>query len=593
MPSSFFQNPSHIPIEDAWVDATTNINTYDAPSLWETLIFHTPVEQWRPDRPLSNKTSQRNIRGHVGVSTLAELWMLQHTNSANHKTWSGFLSRVAKTYPDLDAGVVLRAVWFGFSASYARAGRYEHAGSEDVLRDWLKAFPEAWKDQAKEKDALLAQAVELNLAEMSRDLLSAGADPQKSLRFVRSKELYDMLVKAGASTFERATDDPRNIDKLYESQRKVEGIKKDTVYESLLAREDKTFVSAQDREKIVGDMTRQRLKQSKGKPSAFSDDERASMLFKTIAEAKKVKEVLSGLKACLPQAWEWTDKQSSGVKINVLMALAQRRHLDAVYDQLGDRIPDSAWSQKDSQGKTLLEYAMHSSDGVSRPVTEAVWGKLKAGCPPNPDQAIRTLANAACTQGANTVGCPVWQHGVLTEEQMVQAERLNVWKLTPQEFWKAVDHHKKNEGNKWVVQLAKKLTQVSRYGYGADRSDNENWFNFLTDKKAKTLFKDRPEWATVALVTELNMAKLKINNAWGAKGPANALALRLAEAAIVKWAPLGADVELALPFARTGTDIISDNRSALIAAAERAMLTARTQKTIQATPPSTQRDLAL
>ena len=588
--SSPFLNKSNLSIEDAWVQATANMNTYQAHELWEALVSHTPTEQWRPDSQIQGQ----NARNHgVKEESLAELWLAQHTRTANPDSWLGFLSRVATTYPDLKSDVVIRATWQGLASSYARAGRYEPAGSEKVLCEWLKAYPSAWNAREDVKNALLVQAVELNLPVLSQDLIDAGASPQTALRFVRSKEMYDLMIKSGASTFEASNPDPRTGNPVYEDKRKFEYTRKETVYESLLAREDKTFVSAQDREKIVGDMTRQRLKQSKSKPSAFSDSERSEMLFKTIAEAKKFKEVLSAIKACLPQAWGWKGEDANGGEINLLMAVAQRRDLDGLVDALGDKIPEASWAEKDSNGQTLLTRVMScSSDGVSRPVNADVFAKIKAAHPPTAAQAIESISNLALK--GSKVSCPI---GELLPENTDQsaAEGINVWRLSREDFWKAVDDHAASQGAHWVKCLAKSLTKITRYGYGSDRNSSERWQDVLTSEKGqKKFFESRPEWATVALVTELNHARTKIASHWNKKPEHNVEPLRLAEAALVRWAPLGADIDLALPNLPTGeADAISENRQLLIAAAERAMLTERTKKTIQRQTKHVQGDLAL
>jgi hypothetical protein len=320
---------------------------------WESILSFLPEKSWRPDTEFvrGGYNSGQTVQKH---SSLIELWMSYHCKQDAKSVWRSFLEKIAVDFPDLSVSSVYRGFCEGLAKSYQSRGRFEAAGSEDLLRMWLSYQ----KDKIEDKlDPLLCASVELELEGLTEDLIKEGANPQKAIQYVRSRGMYNQLVKAGASTFEKVNVDPREEEPLFCAYQQTSQPKKmdETVYAFLLSKSNNEFSSSADRDSIVADMSRQRLKKTKA-GQALSDEERHVILTDVILKGSKTKEVVDAVKKCLPEANEWLFEHEVYGKVSLPLFLSLKRSdSQTVMTEVSHRLKEDWFLEKTEDGTSAFE----------------------------------------------------------------------------------------------------------------------------------------------------------------------------------------------------------------------------------------------
>lgn len=318
---------------------------------WESILSFLPAESWRPDTEFSSGGHHHGARKS---SSLVELWMSYHCMQHVKSEWKDFLEKIAVDFPDLSMASVYRGFCEGLAKNYQGRGRFEAAGSEELLRMWLSHQKNKIKDKL---DPLLCASVELELEGLTDDLIKEGANPQKAIQYVRNRNMYNQLVKAGASTFEKVNTDPREEEPLFCAYKQTTQPKKmdETVYAFLLSKANHEFSSAADRDSIVADMSRQRLKKTKA-GQALSDEERQIILTAVILKGSKTKEVIDAVKKCLPEANDWLFEDEVYGNVNLPLFLSLKRNdFQTVMNEVSHRLKEDWFLDRTNDGTSAFE----------------------------------------------------------------------------------------------------------------------------------------------------------------------------------------------------------------------------------------------
>jgi hypothetical protein len=334
------------------------------PEEWENLLSFFDEKAWRPDRKLVGDGTKTE---HF---SLAEHWM-SYAGKSQNGAWGDFLNRMAKAYQELDKGVFMRATLNSLAAGYASRGRYEFTGTEETTRVWLQNYGHLWKKDEKLKIIFLARAVELDLFDLTNDLLKEGADPQRVLHISHSKAMFDVLLAAGAKANAPAGTDPRvDYENELPKNAQTTGWRNDrpfeyeaasSVYESMAARDVESYSSTADRDKILNLLARTTLKKKKGDTLSEGEVEaRKAFVLTAITSAKKEKEVLAAIKASMPDFWEWKVTEN-GANVPYLFKLLERQKWSTVAEFI-DRAPENLLVDALENGETALSLLMKTSD---------------------------------------------------------------------------------------------------------------------------------------------------------------------------------------------------------------------------------------
>jgi hypothetical protein len=349
-----FQLTQNSSIENAWYET---LKKEECATVWEDIVGRTPSEQWSPDR----KIVQNVYNQKTTETTLAEVWMSLHRHNTQ---WEGFMDRVISVFPGLMPEVVVKAAVAGMGKVSSEKDRYKAFGSEELIKNWLERYKEAWVDNQEHRNRLLTHAVNAGFGEITTLLLACGANPQKALYATINKKSFDVLVAAGADPTLPLDGTEENLFQGWRSNKVLEEAisSNSTVMSFLSSRADQTFEAAKDRDAIIGWLNRAMLKTAKKNENSASDEEkRAEMLEGLIKNARKTKEVVKAVKSCLPAAWDW---KFEGGKSLLMLLSADRANFDATVKELKDKIPEQSWRMVDDQGLPVSAYVMVMQNGL-------------------------------------------------------------------------------------------------------------------------------------------------------------------------------------------------------------------------------------
>ena len=167
-----FQLTQNSSIENAWYET---LKKEERATVWEDIVGRTPSEQWSPDR----KIVQNVYNQKTTETTLAEVWMSLHRHNTQ---WEGFMDRVISVFPGLMPEVVVKAAVAGMGKVSSEKDRYKAFGSEELIKNWLERYKEAWVDNQEHRNRLLTHAVNAGFGEITTLLLACGANPQNGGR---------------------------------------------------------------------------------------------------------------------------------------------------------------------------------------------------------------------------------------------------------------------------------------------------------------------------------------------------------------------------------------------------------------------------
>ena len=528
-------------VEQAWY------HTHDAseaikPEYWERLIATRPLGTWRPDTPVNSNESKEK------ETSLVELWMRKARESNDHDQWLLFFENLIETFPDLNKEAVKKTLWIGLKRDAAFRKTRTNTPYENILKKWVSAFHETWEQDLK--DALLNQSVELNLLNLTKDLIKLGGNASQGLRFIRTKDMYELLIRQGADPAQKTVEDKRLEMKDYTP---VDGLKKDwspikeTIAESLISKNEDCFLTRADQKKTI-----KNLLSGSWPISEDQENSRSKMLFQTI-ESSREEEIFSAIRSNLPHVWQWKSQPTTRKPaMNVLHALvfAGKIHvLEALFKKYGQKIPEACFSEKDSKGASLLERIIKENgiNGVGVLFfNEKMLSKIIQTNPPIPEQTIKMMvefgggkekqAKTAVTQVRNQsmTGCPINDLTIQKEykEITVISGYQKLTGCSEEDFWAAEESYSNKKGRAWVEEIAESLWRSTITKVNIQTI--KEWCEVL-NKKPKEFFSNRPEWATVAMVTEYaNHAGS--DQFFGAvcKDPL------VAKRVLVKWLPCGA-----------------------------------------------------
>lgn len=591
--------PSKICLEEAWLDAIGGYSNRASPDIWENVIGFTPLDQWSPDTVF-------NVGGHGNIkkTTLAQYWMLNHVGY-----WKPFIERITLAYPDLKDDVVVYSAIAGMRTTYANRGRYEAAGDEVVVLDWLKSYKDKWLTNQDYKDALLNQAIEVDFLGLSEYLIEKGAAVQPALRFVTTKKAYDLLIKAGANPFVAGGDDKRDLaPELCEERRNNFGpnFAKPTVYEELVSRDDNAFASAKERETIINDMAKKRLKVKAGEAAA-PEEERRQMLFDTIANAKKKKEVITAIRACMPDCWSWRDENDNGK--TVILALAASGDLDNVKEALNKKFPEDAFSSVDSLGQNIFVYAGKASVNcvtwpysyetlvaccdVVKPTVEGAFEVIKDRVfSPNNKGSSYDKFPRCPAQDKNSELLIVYKDGKVIQGENVKTELMsNFWQIPQKEFWKeAVSFSEKNP--EFIEKMCTKLVENTSSWNRSDVEANDWSDAFKTLNKGEGL-KEIGSWTKFACLLDIHNVSAKVRGYWSSELDKKNAEIDLAKV-VEKWSGQGVAVKDVLTLMgknKSSYSFVLKLGDKMVALAERKLLSDRAAKAMEQPKKPTTKDL--
>lgn len=591
--------PANVCLEEAWFNAIGSYSNRASPDTWENVIGFTPLDQWSPDTVFA-QNGHRNIQN----TSLAQYWMRNHVGY-----WKPFIERIIQAYPDLKEEVVVYAAIDGMRTNYANRGRYEAAGDEGIVSLWLKSYEEKWVENQDHKDALLNQAIEIDFLELSEYLIKKGANVQPALRFVTTKKAYDLLVKAGANPFVAAGEDKRDLaPELCEERRSNFGpdFIKDTIYEELVARDDNAYASAKERETIINDMAKKRLK-VKGGESAVPEEERIQMLFDTIANAKKKKEVITAVRACIPDCWKWRNEADNGK--TVLLALAESGELENVRDALNKKFPTESLSDVDNNGQNIFVYAArNSANCVNWPYSyETLIDCLKVA-KPSATGAFAAIEDRVFGESKKKgssyekfPSCPVQEQGgkglklykdgeLINSPEVRQEMMSNFWQIPEDVFWKQA-----------MVTLEKSPSLVNKMcenlientsGWNYSDVEVKIWSeSFVSLLKEKSL-EDVGGWNKFACLLDIHKVSSRVRGYWASEVDKKNAETDLTKV-VENWSSKGVEVKdvfKMLDKNKSAFSFVLKLGDKMISLAERKLLSDRAAKAM-ATPKPTTKDL--
>ena len=394
--ASVFKNKSNYELERAWFMAfgsgPKNVD------VWEAIVGRVQIDQWSPGTKFSLTDETNSVQ-----STLAEIWMGNHDSS-----WAGFMERVSLAFPVLDITTVVNSAIRGMRKNYVSSGRFEVAGDEGVVMNWLKAYEPIWSADALSRDRLLCFAIDISFLDVADLAIKCGANPQSAMPLVKNKKSFELLRGAGADPFLKLGKESLELffgpesGKWPQVNKLVEAGA--TVYEYFVASDVSAFDSTKERETVLNLLARERLKASK---SGFllPEEERKKILEGVIKNARKKQDILVPLKACLPAAWDW---QLNGK--SVLMLLSDTRYFYDVYYELREKMTDASFLKRDSCGNSFFEYVVKTHRGVLS-YSSDILDRMKALTPIDESAAwncVKEMADGKSINWDHCLSCPAY-----------------------------------------------------------------------------------------------------------------------------------------------------------------------------------------
>lgn len=573
-------------LEEAWYRAIGGGT--QIPGVWEDVVKFTPLNQWSPDTVFTT-----NGYGQTNQTTLAQYWMRNHNGA-----WKSFLENISKGFRDLKDSIVVFAAIEGMHTTYANRGRYEAAGSEEVVKNWLVSYEDKWVEKQDFKDALLNQAIEVDFLDLSDYLIEKGANPQSALRFVTTKKAYDLLLKAKADPFIKSDIDARDYAVELTTQRRnifEQTYAKDTVYEELVSRADNAYASAKERESIINDMAKRRLKVKTGE-NAVPLDERREMLFDTIKNAKKKKEVITAVKACMPECWDWADIRNNGE--TVIHALTENGQLDTIIEAVRAKFPEEKLGAVDQNGQNIFFYAGKKSKEMTNwPYDSSTLETIFKYTKPQIQDALKLIEIKSEEESEEFPSCPARDSesapmnffdengcflGVDSSKAAGKIKILsNFWQIPAEDFWKAASQYNV-EHKGFIENLAAKLVK-SASGWKQYDHEAKSWQDAMS--LSEGFFEDKAlsgDWKNFACLLDIHNASIRVRGYWVNDDEKKKVENKVSDY-IESWVEKGADVRRVFDLMKTNDSsyrFINGLSDRLVAVAERKMLKDRAEKTI-------------
>jgi hypothetical protein len=519
-------------LEGLWLHTVGSTTYVNKPETWESVIAveeETDLNRWRPDR-----TVIISKHGGQAETTLFKHWLSSHLGNGKYEglKWGNLLEKVIEQYPDSDAKACYQALCAGLGASYTTRGRYEAAGEEHVVLLWFKKI-QHMPEVNVHLDALLVQAIQLNLLVFSEALIEAGAQAQAALGFVRTKEAYQLLKSRGASSFQAMTEDARELDEWFEQPSESlitrHGMKRDkkgSVYEYLVARPDVEYNSSIDRDSILNDMARERLKKPKaGTVSDIGDDERQKILASTIEKSTKWKEAAGAISKCLPEAFNWRFQHQELGEVGLFQKIMIEKptFLSLIKEDLAKKIEKAQydlWAEKTSSGVSAFEVYMQFAGhmvNIADSDKVAAHTHVEMNAKRLWDNIEQMVARPASSKPGHerTFACPVSSTTGKPRMSIDDAYDKDAWGVTKEDFLVELSNRLVKKPAGWFTQIGKVLATYSSHGYNQSGFYNlKSWVELFDGDIKKTAQQFGKEAAGFVLMSKIGVALDEINSSY-------------------------------------------------------------------------------
>lgn len=483
--TNHFQKNSSISLEQMWYEIMTE---EDSAEVWENVLARSDVDDWRPDNTFTNSYGEE--------LTLVEFWMksLSRTSyDTSFPGWQPFFHKLKENYPHLSADVVNRAAISGVGPSGGL--------NDNLIIDWLNLYPYAWKDNQSAKNAILCEAIESDALILSKFLIDHGAEPQIALRFVPSVVSFNFLKGYSADPSFSPGRDPREIFFPHlkrDTSFDIHG--KKTIFECLSGRDSASFKTPEARQQILHSIIQNNLKNGK---TIENTDNRRDILNGAIKNSKTSKELISAVRASLPESLDWLFTDDDGATGSLMMIIAKSGFMKSALREFGHKIPENMLSERDSLGRTILEVALCSKnilfpgqwlDG------EELFLKLSNLTPLSAKEAVRVTKYSKQSNN-NELPRPICLIPSPTDRWHTDFHNIH-----SSEFLNECLALPSIDNKEMISELSKRLFRNS------NTSDTTSaclaWANVFRANKTHPILKNE-EWANFAVTTEMVSKKIQ------------------------------------------------------------------------------------
>lgn len=318
-----FPGKNDIKVEQAWLNAMHRMPVGEA---WQAVVSQVPTNVWSPSAIVEDPLGKKEVK-------LID-WLMENST----KDSENFLGNIAEAYPVLMGSDVLSS----YKAALKSEKVHKKNGlTQEFILGWLNKYKEAWANEIVIRDEILNEAVQHGLTKVIRLALECGADPNEALKYIKTKEDYDVLVSAGGST--------ASIQKNGRGK----------VFEYIVKRDRADFKSTAEKKKILTAIGLE--------GQTEKNESSAEYILAVIKSAKNADDV--AMCVINNKSTIWSMKNKSGVGILHQIIESRRPPYDIIFvlEKIKKTVPINAWKEVNKEGQSITEILIKKSNlsGVS------------------------------------------------------------------------------------------------------------------------------------------------------------------------------------------------------------------------------------